>query len=194
MHGLIENKQGKSGHSTSAYLTKALDSWLDPCQWNWQYSYQLKSVLFLRTQTKGAVRRTSWLSSASGRKCWLPSATCLAYSVDVRYVLLFRPAKCEGSSSWWRWLFGESLGKEMKFWKALKDIFIEFYWLGLVFERDVSDVSSSKCSQVSWGLARWFEDETKDEDEEEVEGWQCWEMLGDVGSWAQLDMKRESRL
>ena len=135
---LIENKQGKSGHSTSAYLTKALDSWLDPCQWNWQYSYQLKSVLFLRTQTKGAVRRTSWLSSASGRKCWLPSATCLAYSVDVSYVLLFRPAKCEGSSSWWRWLFGESLGKEMKFWKALKDIiciFIEFYWLGLVFER-----------------------------------------------------------
>ena len=86
MHGLIENKQGKSGHSTSAYLTKALDSWLDPCQWNWQYSYQLKSVLFLRTQTKGAVRRTSWLSS-SGRKCWLPSATCLAfYWDDVRYV------------------------------------------------------------------------------------------------------------
>lgn len=131
MHGRIQNKQGKSGHSTSAYLTKALDSWLDPCQWNWQYNYQLKSVLFLRalprfcTQTKGTVRRTIWLPSTSGE--WLPSATCLAYPVDVksgahyttRYVLLFWP-ECEGSSSWWRWLFGESLGKEMKFWKALK--------------------------------------------------------------------------
>ena len=106
---------------------------------------------------------------------------------------------------------------EMAFWRVtwkgdeiLKDVEQHIFdlKLRLVFEGYFSDVftdvfavlaipifhwhvPSSKCSQVSWGLARWFEDETKDEDEEEVEvlgdAGRCWELV-------QLDMKRESRL